>query len=92
MDTLSRNQHSSIEASQIGWLFGDSLENGDRNGNLEEDPLDEINVENCDYTITSCVKDRKGPLTSSVSAESQSISIYYLCYQSETANKLLTIV
>ena len=34
-----------------------------------------MNVENCDYTITSCVKDCEGPLTSSVSAESQSIRL-----------------
>ena len=74
MDTLSKNQCSSIEVSQIGWLFGDGLENGDRDGNLEEDPLDGMNEENCDYTIMSCVKDREGPVTSSVSAESQSIS------------------
>ena len=48
MDTLSRNQCSSIEASQISWLFGDGLENGDRDGDLEEDPLDGMNVENYD--------------------------------------------
>ena len=58
-------------------MFDDGLENGDRDSNL--DPLDGMNVENCDYTITSCVKDREqdreGPLTSSVSAESQSISM-----------------
>ena len=46
---------------------------------LEEDPPDGINVENCNYTITNCVKDREKdrerPLTSSVSAESQSISL-----------------
>ena len=34
-----------------------------------------MNVENCDYTITSCVKDREGPLTSSIIAESRSISL-----------------
>ena len=34
-----------------------------------------MNVENCDYKITSCVKDHEGPLTSIVSAESQSISL-----------------
>ena len=38
MDTLSRNQHSSIEASQTGWLFGDGLENGDRDGDLRGGP------------------------------------------------------
>ena len=46
---------------------------------LEEDPLDGMNIENCDYMITSCIKDReqdrKGPLTSIVSAESQCISL-----------------
>ena len=47
----------------------------DRDGDLEEDLSDEMNVENCDYVITSCVKDRERPLTSSVSAESQSISL-----------------
>ena len=45
----------------------------------EEDLPDGMNVENCNYTITSCVKDRQQdcerPLTSSVSAESQSISL-----------------
>ena len=34
-----------------------------------------MNVENWDYTITSCVKDREEPFTSSVSAESQSIGL-----------------
>ena len=38
-----------------------------------------MNVENCDYTITSCVKDheqgRERPLTSSISTESQFISL-----------------
>ena len=46
---------------------------------IEEDPPDGMNVENCDYTITNCVKDREQdrerPLTSSVSAESQFISL-----------------
>ena len=46
---------------------------------LEEDLPDGMNVENCDYTITNCVKDREQdrerPLTSSVSAESQSIRL-----------------
>ena len=46
---------------------------------LEEDPPDGMNVENCDYTITNCVKDceqdHERPLTSSVSAESQFISL-----------------
>ena len=66
-------------------MFGDGLENGDRGGDLEEDPPNGMNVENCDYMITSCVKDceqdRERPLTSSVSAESQS----------ETANELMNI-
>ena len=45
MDAPSRNQHSSIEASQIG-LFGDSLENGKcdcamaTHDDLEEDLFD----------------------------------------------------
>ena len=46
---------------------------------LEEDPPDGMNVENCDYMITNCVKDceqdHERPLTSSVSAESQFISL-----------------
>ena len=53
----------------------DGFENGDRNGNLEEDPPDGMNIENRDYTITTCVKDRERPLNSSISAESQSISL-----------------
>ena len=63
MDTLSRNQCSSIEASQTGWLFGDNLKNGNRDrsmvtcNDLEEDLSDGMVVENCDYTITSCIKD-----------------------------------
>ena len=63
MDTLSRNQHSSIEASQMGWLFGDSLKNGNCDcsmatcGDLEVDLSDGMVVENCNYTITNCVKD-----------------------------------
>ena len=63
MDTLSRNQRSSIEASQIGWLFDDSLKNGDCNrsmatrSDLNEDLSDGLVVENCDYTIASCIKD-----------------------------------
>ena len=46
---------------------------------LEEDPPDGMNVENCDYMITNCIKDHKQeserPLTSSIGAESQSISL-----------------
>ena len=50
---------------------------------IEEDTPDGVNlrmnVENRDYTITSCVKDheqgRERPLTSSISAESQFISL-----------------
>ena len=76
MNTLSRNQRSLMEASQIGKLFGDGLENGDRDGDLEEDLPEGVNVENCDYMITSCVndckQDRERPLTS---RESQSISL-----------------
>ena len=45
-------------------MFGDGFENGDRNGNLEEDP-----------------QDREPPLTSSISAESQSISLKQLMNQ-----------
>ena len=52
---------------------------------LEEDPPDGMNIENCNYTITNyvkdCEQDRERPLTSSVSAESQS----------ETANELMNI-
>ena len=46
---------------------------------VEEDLSDGMNIEICDYTITSCVKDRQQdcerPLTSSVSVESRSISL-----------------
>ena len=46
---------------------------------LEEDPTDGMNIKNCDYMIMNFVKDheqdRERPLTSSVSAESQSISL-----------------
>ena len=42
MDISSRNQCS----SQIGWLFGDSLENGNCDGDLEEDLSDGMVIEN----------------------------------------------
>ena len=66
-DTSSRIQRLLTEASQIGWLFGDSLENGNRNGDLEEDLSDGMVVDNCDYMIASYVKDCERPLTTSVS-------------------------
>ena len=57
-----------------------------RRGPIEEDPLDGMNVENWDYTITSCAKDRERPLTSRVSAESQPINL------KAGANKLSNII
>ena len=56
---------------------------------LEEDLPDGMNVENCDYMITNCVKDRE-------QESERPLTKQYQCripvYQSETANELASII